>query len=675
MGGNRVVESFKLAGALLFGTVACFLATAQAEAFVKYTDSEVRNYLLPVEKPGYRTDSNAGSVVYLKQGDGDPVRHTPRRAGEVTVVPDEEELSPMSAEFRAAGTPEALEAFVDKYAPDELAYVAVQRLAQPMLDAKNWAGAKAIFEKYRLKFPGKTAAFSKISEVLAAPSGAVAVGNLGPGINSSVGEYAPVVSSNGKRIIFARDCGVCEGGEEIYTSSLTESGFWGEASKFGPPLISRGNEVPLALSSDGNTLAVFGNFKESLGRGDIFYVEKTRDSWGDLKHYPSPLNSEHFESNAAYSPDGSAILFVSERPGGVGEFHRKGSYFHGDYEGNTDIYVFIPDAVGGGIVKNLGPVINTPYAEYSPFLHPDGKTLYFSSNGHPGLGGLDVFKSTRIRSDSWTEWSEPVNLGKEINTSNNDWGYQFDARGERAYFAVGNRSDGFGASDIFTVGLPGQLQSAGVLSVSGKVTDPEGNFLDADLRWNDLIAGKEVGRATSNPQNGEYIIHLPVGGKYSYYAEKAGFMGQSENLDLADEFGYREFVKDIVLHPLKQAAIDQQPKVLAEIRMNNIFFDFDKSVLRSESKLELERWVRMLKDNPAVRLELEGHTDHVGTDQYNQDLSERRAGAVADCLINQGINSGRISAKGLGEKKPVASNQTAEGRQQNRRVIARIVAD
>lgn len=673
MNGKKFISRFNLPAIFVCLALFCLVAVS-VEAFVKYSDPDVSSYRVPSVLPVYITDNKSGEVVYIKRGENEPTRVTPLRRDEKVFASPDKNLSAMDIEFKAAGSSGDLEAFVAKYAPSEIAFVAVQRLAQASLDAKDWGAARAIFERYAAKFPTKSLEFSKIDGILAAPGGEVDVNNLGSAINSLGGEYAPVVSSNGKKLIFARYCGVCEGGEEVYVSTLNDSGTWGEATKFGPPLSSRSNEIPLALSTDGNSLAVFGNYEGSLGRGDIFHLDKTKEDWGKLQHYPAPLNSEFFESSASYSPDGAAVLFVSDRPGGVGEFRKKGDFYHGDFEGNTDIYVFIPDSTGAGVVINLGETINTPFAEYSPFLHPDGKTLYFSSNGLPGLGGLDVFKSTRLRADSWTEWSEPVNLGKEINTPYNDWGYQFDAQGEKAYFAVSNRPDGFGDSDVYTVTLPGKFLPSGVISVSGKIIDPSGNFLAADLRWNDLLAGKEVGQASSDPQNGEYVIHLPAGGKYAYYAEKPGYMGKSENLDLTEELGYREFALDIVLYPITKQAEDL-PSVVAEIRMNNVFFDFDKPSLRSESTLELDRWVKMLKENPSVSLEIDGHTDNVGTEAYNLGLSERRVKSVAKYIEGQGVAAGRLVARGFGEKKPVATNKTAEGRQENRRVDVRIIYD
>jgi outer membrane protein OmpA-like peptidoglycan-associated protein len=660
-------------------------SAGQGGDFVKHVDSGATNYTVSPSAPEFHAAGQTREIIYLKKGEREPIRLSPYPSSTRADKSGKEVLTPVQAGFKAADTPEKLAAFIEENAPDELAFVAVQRLAQPALQAKKWDEAKSIFATYRERFPNKATAFNAITSLLEAPETGLAVNNLGPNINTGEGEYAPVISADGKKMLFARDCGVCDGGEEVYSSRLDQSGYWLQATPFGPPLTTRGHEVPLALSADGNTLAVYGNYAQSLGRGDIFHLNKTREGWTGLNHYPAPLNSEYFDSNAMYTADGKAMLFISERPGGVGDLHEKGKYFHGGYDGNTDIYVYLPNSEGGGEVINLGSVINTPYAEYSPFLHPDGKTLYFSSDGHPGLGGLDVFKATRLNSDSWTEWSQPVNLGKEINTPDNDWGYQFPASGDKAYFAVSNRSDGFGGSDIYSIGLPPAVKPGTVITIYGTVTDPEGTFLSADIRWNDLDAGKEVGEATSDPQNGEFVIILPGGGRYAYFAEKPGYMGESEHVDLTEDLGYREYALDIVLYPIPQAPevvveepeppvlVPVEPEVVAVIRMNNIFFDFDKATLRSESRLELDRWVRMLNENPAISLEIAGHTDSIGTEAYNQKLSERRAQSVRDYLIAQGIDQGRLVAMGFGELQPVAANDTEEGRQRNRRVEVKIL--
>ncbi|MFO7604685.1 MAG: OmpA family protein [Desulfurivibrionaceae bacterium] len=671
IGSRKLKNCFCLALAALFLLSGC----ATKETDFSKTDRNSGEKL-------YLADTEAREIRYVAK-DGVVARITPERRAEEPAPAEEEILEPIEAEFKAAQTPASLEEFIKKYAPTTLAFVAVQRLAGPDIAAANWPAAVEIFERYRADFPYYTERINEIIALLEAPAEGLTVANLGGGINTSQSEYNPVISSDGREIYFARDCGECSGGEEVHVSRKGPDGRWENARRFGEPLSSKGHEIPLAISSDNTTLAVFGHYDGSLGRGDIFYVEKNQDGWGQLQHYPSPLNSENFESNAMYAADGKAILFISERPGGIGDYHPKGSFYNGSSTGNTDIYVYLEGGQSGQAeVVNLGSVINTPNSEYSPYLHPDGKTLYFSSNGHPGLGGLDVYKATRLNADSWTEWSKPVNLGKEINSSYDDWGYQVAAEGERAYFAKSSLTDSYGASDIYSITLPEKAKPGGVITVTGVVSDPKGDPLIAEIRWDDLDKEKEVGYALSDPITGEYIIHLPSGGNYGYYADKPGYIGESENFDLRDySDAYQEFVLDIVLYPIVQPtpmepepveeAVEEAPPV--EISMNNIFFDFDKAKLRSESYMEINRWARMLNENEHIDLYISGHADSVGPDDYNRKLSERRALAVVDYLVEKGIDRDRLTAEGFGESQPVASNETEEGRQRNRRVQVRIL--
>ncbi|MEN8135584.1 MAG: OmpA family protein [Thermodesulfobacteriota bacterium] len=623
------------------------------------------------------SDYSGSEINYISRGGG-LVRITPKRSEElVEAKKDEVALAPIDAEFKAAETSKQLAAFVVKYAPTELAFVALQRLARPAIDARNWSAAVKVFDKYRDKFSYYSDRINAIISILEASGEVRKVVNLGGGINTAEGEYSPIISSDGKKIYFARDCGECDGGEEVYVSRKGADGSWGLARRFGEPLASKGHEIPLGISADGNKLAVFGHYEGSLGRGDIFFVEKNQDGWGGLQHYPAPINTANFESNAMYTADGKAILFVSTRPGGVGDYVEKGTFFNGNYAGNTDIYVYTIGADSQNELINLGSVINTPFGEYSPYLHPDGKTLYFSSDGHNGLGGLDVYKATKLNGDSWTEWSEPVNLGKEVNTSYNDWGYQVAAAGEDAYFARNNLVDGFGGSDIFSVSLPQVVRPSTVVTISGIVTDPQGDSLVADIRWDDLDAQKEVGYASSDPITGEYLIHLPSGGNYGYYAEKAGYIGESEHFDLREySDAYKEFSLDIVLFPIEQP-VEIEPEIIVEvpfdIRMNNIFFAFNRSDLQPESYMEMKRWIKMLEENGHIHLHISGHADSIGSDSFNQKLSEKRARSVVDYLVENGIAEERLVAEGFGESQPVTTNDTEEGRQQNRRVQVRVI--
>ncbi|MFN3306921.1 MAG: OmpA family protein, partial [Candidatus Kapaibacteriota bacterium] len=312
---------------------------------------------------------------------------------------------------------------------------------------------------------------------------------------------------------------------------------------------------------------------------------------------------------------------------------------------------------------NLGTTINTPYAERSPYLHPDGKTLYFSSDGHPGLGRLDVFKSVRVREDSWTEWSEPINLGKEINTILDDWGYKISLRGDSAFFASHWRTDGYGGWDLYTVALPKFAKPQKFATVRGKIIDHTGKFLSAKINIEDLTTGKNVGSYTSSTEDGSFLLVLPLGRNYGYYAEKSGYFPLSNNLDLTYFERDTNIFLDLIMYPI-DFLVERQKKV----RLNNIFFDFDKYELKPESFPELNRVVKILNENPDFRIHIEGHTDSIGTNEYNLQLSRKRAEAVRNYLVAKGIATYRIAIFGFGSTIPIATNETEEGRALNRRV-------
>ncbi len=571
-------------------------------------------------------------------------------------------LTNMDVAFTNAVSELDFDAFINEYKPAELAFVAVQRVAKPYLDKKDWQGAIAVFNKYRLDFPGMAASFDSIISMLREPTQDLSTTNLGGGINSYRDEYHPVVSADENFVFYSRNTGG-QSGEDVYVSAHTGKE-WGPGINMGRPINTTTHEVPLGLSADGNTMTLFGNYPESFGRGDIFYAEKEADCWSAIQHYPAPINTPYFDSDAMLAADGKTMLLVSERPGNVGDAHLKGEFFHGGYGGNTDIYVVVD--MGAGLQAiNLGPTINTPFSEYSPYLHANGKTLYFSSNGHTGLGGLDVFKSTRLSDTSWTQWSEPVNLGKDINGSNDDWGYQIATSGKLAYFATNSRADSLGGNDIYVTELPVAMQpSSAVTTVSGRIIDPLGAPIGgASVIWNDLTLNKNAGRSTSAAGTGDYFIALPAGHAFSFYADKEGYIGRSENLDLTDKAEFTEYNLDITLYPVSKLV---EHNIV--IRLNNIFFDLDKAELKKESVFELDRWVELLAKYSNIKAEFQGHACWLGTDEYNQQLSERRAKAVVEYLVNHGIAADRLSAIGYGETRPIASNETEEGRVQNRRV-------
>jgi outer membrane protein OmpA-like peptidoglycan-associated protein len=415
---------------------------------------------------------------------------------------------------------------------------------------------------------------------------------------------------------------------------------------------------------------LFGNYINSLGRGDIFYSDKTKNGFVEVLQYPEPINSKWWDADAFLTADGKAIIFSSERPGGVGNYHPKGDYYHGMFWGNTDLYVVLkePDGSWSKTAINLGTVINTPFTERTPFLHPDGKTLYFSSDGHPGLGKSDVFKSVRLYDTSWTYWSEPVNLGKEINTPSEDWGYKISTDGNTAYFST-TIDIGFGEEDIYYLKLPEEIQpESDVVTVNGKVLDEKGNPVDAFIKWEDVELKKEVGVAKTDPVTGEYFIALPIGKYYAYYADVKGYYGIVNYLDLTAAKAYEQINTNMSV-----ISVEELQKTGKAIKIENIFFDSGKFDLKEESHEALNLLYRFMHANPEVKVEISAHTDNIGSEHYNFDLSEKRAASVVNYLIQIGIEPNRIISKGYGETMPVASNDTEEGRALNRRVEFKLI--
>jgi outer membrane protein OmpA-like peptidoglycan-associated protein len=329
-----------------------------------------------------------------------------------------------------------------------------------------------------------------------------------------------------------------------------------------------------------------------------------------------------------------------------------------DTYGDNDLYVsFLKDNGEYTEPKNLGSTVNTSAWEISPFLAADGVTLYFGSPGHPGYGSTDIFVTKRLDS-TWTKWSEPQNMGPDINSSSWDAYFSIPASGNYAY--VVSDKESIGGIDIFRIKLPNALKPKPVVLVYGKVLNSKTNEpVDANIAYNILSTNKEVGIAISNIKDGSYKIVLPADEVYSFLAKKENFYSVAENIDLKNITEYKEIERNLYLAPIE---------IGETIRLNNLFFDFNKSNIRTESFAELDRILKLLNDNPNMTVEIAGHTDNVGTDAYNLKLSGDRANAVKTYLLGKGIAAERISSKGYGKSKPCVPNTTEEGRQKNRRV-------
>lgn len=555
------------------------------------------------------------------------------------------------------------------YAPSEDAFIALQYLASPSIFEKDWKRAVKIYSDYENKFPDFTERIDRIIEILNAPEMKLRLQNMGGNINSLGREYSPVISPDMKKIYYTgRDREDNIGGEDVYISYYVNNR-WMIAKPLTNKINTESNEYINSISADGNTLVLFGNYLNALGRGDNFFTEKTKNGFTEVEQYPEPINSKFWDADAYLTADGKAIIFSSERPGGIGEFHQKGEYHHGMLWGNTDLYVVLKEADGswGKTAVNLGPVINTKYTERTPFLHPDGKTLYFSSDGHPGLGKSDVFKVVRLNDSSWTEWSEPVNLGKEINTPQEDWGYKISTDGKIAYFSTIN-DVGFGEEDIYYVELPEEVQPASdVVTINGKVLDENGNPVEANIKWEDVELKKEVGTAKTDPVTGEYFIALPTGRYYAYYADVKGFYSVVNYLDLTAAKAFEQISTN-----MNVISIEELKKSGKAIKIENIFFDSGKYDLKDESHEALNLLYRFMHANPELLVELNAHTDNIGSDQFNLNLSNERANSVVNYLVSIGIEATRLIPQGFGETSPVAPNDTEEGRALNRRVEFRL---
>lgn len=563
---------------------------------------------------------------------------------------------------------ELYEEYIREKAPTEDAFVALQRRADNYINTLQWDSAIYIFNKFKPFFTEMGGRIDKIISILSAKKEGVVIRNLGPIINTDKDEWDPNPTPDGKYLYFsARDRRNSYGLTDIYVSKL-ENGIWMPPRNIGPPINGRNDETIDNVTADGNTLLLSGTFEGTFGNFDIYTASKTEKGWGNLEHLPYPINTVYTDEGGNLTSDGKALLFTSDRPGAIGQFVPYGTLFHGTNNGNMDIYVCFKTDSGWVGPINLGPTINTPYSERSPYLHPDGRTLYFSSDGHPGLGKLDVFKSYRLKEDSWTEWSEPVNLGKEINSISDDWGYKITVGGDSAFFAGHWRTIGYGGWDLFSVTLPKYAKPDKVITIKGKVTDNKGNPLSAKILWEDLSTGKNVGVLQSDPSDGSYIIILPMGKNYGFYAEKTGYFPLSKNIDLTKDRNEQNITENIILIPTEDIL-----KKEAKVSLNNIFFDFDKFTLKKESYPELDRLTKLIKENPKYKIKIEGHTDNIGSESYNLELSRKRAESVRNYLVSKGVSIKRFSLLSFGSSMPIASNDTEEGRAMNRRVVVSFI--
>lgn len=476
-------------------------------------------------------------------------------------------------------------------------------------------------------------------------------------INSPYKEYGPLLSPDGKTLFFSRrnhpeNIGGISDKEDIWYSELdTVTEEWGIAKNLGLPINTIGPNFINSITPDGNSIILLlGNQYTEDGRlkAGVSVSSKTETGWTQPKslviinEYNNNPKANYFLAN-----NRKILLQSVERD---------------DTHGDRDLYVSFlqPDEKWSEPI-NLGSILNTASEEASPFLAADDKTLYFSSRGFSGYGGNDVYVTRRL-DDTWTNWTEPENLGPAINSARNDFFINIPETGKYAYYSKEISDED---ADLYRLALPIFYQPLPVVSITGKVIHSKTKEpIAAKIIYEQLPGGKEIGIAESDSTTGQYQIVLPSKAIYGYRAEAEGFLPVSQNIDLMDQKENKEMVQDLMLVPIK---------VGETIVMNNIFFETDKSELKEESFPELDRITSFLEDNSDIVIEIAGHTDNVGSSKYNNQLSKKRAEAVTDYFINKGIDASRIDVKAFGKAKPVASNKTPEGRSKNRRVEFKIL--
>jgi outer membrane protein OmpA-like peptidoglycan-associated protein len=468
--------------------------------------------------------------------------------------------------------------------------------------------------------------------------------NLGPAVNTADDEYFPAVTADENTLIFTRKV---DNNEDFY-KSVKVNGEWQTATYLSDKINSTYNEGALSLSQDGKVLFFTGcNRPDGMGRCDIYVSQKKGSDWSKPFDLSAPVNSPGWESQPSISSDGRTLYFVSNRKGGYGGY---------------DIWKSNLTEKGWSEPENLGPNINTSLDEQSPFIHPDDSTLYFCSNGWPGMGGKDLFVS-RLGKDG--KWQKPENLGYPINSSGDENGLALTANGDYAFFSSNNLS-GTGGFDIYTFELPKNLRPHRVTYVKGLVYDAVTKRpLESAVEIVDLEKDAPVYQDYSSADRGDFLATITTGKNYGLNISRDGYMFYSANFSLVGHEEKKPFNLEVFLQPIA---------VGNKVILNNIFFDTNKSDIKYESKPELKKLIDFLNLNPTVRIEISGHTDNVGTIQFNQALSENRAKSVYQYLIRNGIGAGRLVYKGYGETQFIAPNDTEENRAKNRRTEFMIIA-
>ncbi|MGE0862432.1 MAG: OmpA family protein [Vicinamibacterales bacterium] len=472
--------------------------------------------------------------------------------------------------------------------------------------------------------------------------------------------------------------------QTVFVSRRQSDGSWSAAERLPPPLNNEVNSSAVVSAlPDGNTLLV-GTWSTAEALAAMAAQIDPSASFLDIlkqgapgsKAAPPPLpvpdparddqnkviGFSRRTGNAWSAPPAIKIIGYAHQPGVRSDYFLAPngralvlSLVNSESQNRSrDLFISLQQADGRFAKPINVPVLNSPQEEISPWLAPDNQTLYFSSGRSGGLGEQDIWMSRRL-DDSWLKWSAPQNLGPDINTAQADMNLAVDATGRMAFMSLGER----GKEDLYEFELPAAMRPLPVAFVHGKVTDPAGKPLPAGILYEFLKNTQLAGQAGANPQDGLYQIALPIGEDYGFRASASGYIAISDRIDLRQAKNQQRYERNLVLIPIATGV---------PIRLNNIFFDTAKTGLLPESRAELDRLAALLRDMPAMRIEIRGHTDSVDDEATNQKLSDGRAASVVAYLTKAGISAGRLQSRGFGESQPIAANDTEKNRLQNRRV-------
>jgi outer membrane protein OmpA-like peptidoglycan-associated protein len=522
------------------------------------------------------------------------------------------------------------------------------------------------------------------------------IDNFGNVVNSKYPEYGAIISADESVMMFTSRRNTTTGGavadglneyyEDIYISTKAD-GKWTTPQNMGTNVNSEQHDATVAVAPDAQSMIIY---KDDKGDGNLYETKLVGAVWSKPVKMNKNINTKYHESSASYSNDGKTLYFVSNKEGGFGEH---------------DIYFSKWDAVKKewGVAVNVGPAINTKYNEESVVIHPDGKTLYFSSQGHETMGGYDIFMS-KLQDDGIT-WGKPENIGYPINSVDDDVFFVINASGRRGYYSS-FKADGFGEKDIYMITFlgpekPVQLSAEDNLlaniaepvrekivekqvdAATKRITILKGVVRDAktlkplysDIELIDVEENKTLAKFESNATTGKYLVSLPSGKNYGLIVRAEGYLFHSENFNIPETAAYQEVEKNVDL---------QRVEVGSTIVLKNIFYDYNKATLRDASKNELDRLTKLLQENPTIKIELSAHTDSRGGDKYNEELSQKRAQSCVDYLIKAGIATDRLVSKGYGEQKLIISDveiaklkfedEKEDAHQQNRRTEFKILS-